>query len=146
MEQEDYIKRQIDQLGYILGKILTHLFGLKTQGQITDGIGVVNPILKNELNLTVDELISIPAEKFIYTLAEYKNLNDENLGSLAEILIFLADELNSNGRDQEKMKRLYQKSLMIFEHIEETGSIYSYDRHLKIEKLKITLRQGEGSS
>jgi hypothetical protein len=65
LPQEDYLKRQIDQLGQVLGKILADLIGLKTQGHIGEGIEEVNQKLKSELNLNINELTLIPVENFI---------------------------------------------------------------------------------
>ena len=38
MQQEDWLIRQINQLGRVLGKILSDLLGLKTQGRVSEGI------------------------------------------------------------------------------------------------------------
>jgi hypothetical protein len=40
MEQRDYLKKQIDQLGQVLGKIFSDLLGLKSNGQINGGSAV----------------------------------------------------------------------------------------------------------
>jgi len=42
MDQEDYLIRQISQLGRVLGKILAGLLGLKATGQINSGIETAN--------------------------------------------------------------------------------------------------------
>ena len=46
MEQQDYLKKQIDQLGKVLGKIFSDLFGLKSNGQINAGLEITNQTLK----------------------------------------------------------------------------------------------------
>ena len=66
MQQEDFIKRQIDQLGRVLAKILSDLSGLKTQGSLSERIEVVDQTLKNSLDLGIEDLISIPPNKFIW--------------------------------------------------------------------------------
>ena len=48
MQQEDFLKRQIDQLGQVLGKILADLIGLKAVGQIGEGIEASSQALKKE--------------------------------------------------------------------------------------------------
>ena len=132
MEQEDYIKRQIDQLGRALGKILADLIGLKTGGEMSEGIEEADQALKNALNLKIDDLISIPAEKFIQTLQEAGKLNNDNLDKLADLLFLIAEELDQNEPENEKIKNLYIRSLIIYEHIDKTSSTYSFDRHNKI--------------
>jgi len=137
LQQEDFIKRQIDQLGRVLGKILADLFGLKTQGLVSEGIEAADQTLKNELDLNIDDLTSIPTEKFIKTLQEGKKLSNDNFDKLADILFLIAEELEHQDPDNEKKKKLYERSLTIYEHLDKTSSTYSFDRHAKIEKIKI---------
>ena len=136
MQHEDYIKRQIDQLGRVLGKILIDLLGLKASGNISEGIEVADQTLKNERDLTFDEIASIPAEKFIATLQEEKKLSNDNLDSLAEILFLVAEELDEKGSDLEKKNEMYLRSLILYDHIEKICSTYSLERHLKIKKIQ----------
>ena len=139
MQQEDFLKRQIDQLGRALGKILTALPGFKAQGKISEGIEVADQTLKIELGLNIDDLTLIPTQSFITTLLEVKKFNDTNFEELAEILFFIAEELNIKNADIGKMKKLYERSLIIYEILDKTSSTYSFDRHSKIEKIKKVL-------
>jgi hypothetical protein len=136
MQEEDWFIRQINQLGRVLGKILTDLIGLKNQGQISEGIEAAEQALKNELDLNIDNLTSIPAEKFIKTLREDNKLSDDNFDKLADIFFLIAEELDQRGTDKEKKKKLYESSLTIYEYLDKTSSTYSFDRHYKIEKIK----------
>ena len=135
MEQEDFIKRQIDQLGRVLGTILADLIGLKAQGQISEGIEAADKELKKKLDLNVDNLTSISTEKFIKTLQEGKKLSNDNFDKLVDILFLLTEELDERNTDNEKKNKLYERSLTIYEHLEYTSSTYSFDRHFKIEKI-----------
>ncbi|MEI6051000.1 MAG: hypothetical protein WCS03_19090 [Bacteroidota bacterium] len=139
MEQEDYIKRQIDQLGRVLAKILADLTGLKNQGQTGVGYEAADQALINELGLNIDDMTSIPTEKFIKTLQDRRKLSNDNLDNLAEILFLIAEELNHKDTDNGKMKKFYERSLIIYEHLDKTSSTYSFDRHNKIEQIKETL-------
>jgi hypothetical protein len=64
LQQEDWLIRQINQLGRVLGKILADLLGLKTRGQLGEGIEAAEQTLKNELDLNIDVLIIIPTQEF----------------------------------------------------------------------------------
>lgn len=136
MQQEDWLIRQINQLGRVLGKILADLLGLKTKGQVGEGIEAAEQALKSELDLDINELAAMPADRFIITLREGNQFSDENLEMLADILLTIADELNQIDTDNEKKKKLYEKALIIYEHLDKTGSTYSFERHNKIEKIK----------
>lgn len=133
MEQQDYLKKQIDQLGQVLAKILSDLLGLKNKGQINNGIELTNQTLKTEIDFDIQELLDIPTDDFVNTLKKQKNLTNDNLAKLAEILLLIAD----NG--QTDNKKLYEKCLTIYEYLEKAENIYSLDRQWKIERIKNVL-------
>ncbi|MBM3456495.1 MAG: hypothetical protein FJX80_15400 [Bacteroidetes bacterium] len=130
MEQRDYLKRQIDQLGQVLGKILLDLLGLKNSGQLNAGIEITNQTLKGELDFEIQDLLEISKDKLIHTLITQKNFTNENLDKLAEILLLVADN------QQENTKKLYERCLTIYKYLEKAENIYSLDRQWKIERIK----------
>ena len=131
MEQEDYLKRQIDQLGRVLGKILTKLLGLGSNGQASQRIETTNQILKEESDLNIQELIDLKTDGFINTLISEKNFTHKNLDQLAEILLLIAD----SKPDKDK-KNIYEKCLTIYEYLETAEKTYAFDRQMKIKQLK----------
>lgn len=139
MEQEDYIKRQIDQLGRVLGKILDGLMGLKARGRASQGIEAADQALKTEIAWNIDTLTLIPTESFLTTLLETKKFSDNSFEQLAEIMYLIAGELNVKNKDVSKMKQLFERALIIFEILDKTSSTYSFDRHSKIEKIRKVL-------
>ena len=56
MEQRDLLKDQIEQLGKVLAKILPDFLGLKSEGQISQGIEITNHRLRSELDIEIEEL------------------------------------------------------------------------------------------
>ena len=136
MEQEDYLKRQIDQLGRVLGTILADLLGFRAKGQIGEGIEATDQALKRGLDLNINDLISIPPEKFIQRLQEVKKLSNDSFDKLADILFLLAEEPARQDIDNERRKQLYESARVIYEHLDKTSPTYSFDRHYKIEKIK----------
>ena len=139
MQQEDYLKRQIDQLGQVLGKILAGLTGLKSAGQMADAIEAADQAIKEELGLHLKDLYQISLADLIMLLSNSKMFNADNLEKLAGIFFSIADGLRQPGLDGEKRKILYERSLAIYEHIENTSATYSFDRHCMINKIKKTL-------
>jgi hypothetical protein len=136
MQQEDYIKRQIDQLGKVLGLLLANLMGLKNQGNPSDSIEISNKILKSELSIDIDGIMVIPNDQFISTLKENRALSNQNLNQLSEILFLLAENAIDNNI---RKNTLYEKCLIILEYIELTENAYSMDRHFKIDLIKSKL-------
>ena len=130
MEQQDYLKKQIDQLGQALAKIFSDLLGLKNNGQINAGLEITNQTLKNELDFDIQDLLDIPTDKFIDTLTTQKNLTNDNLDKLAEILLLIADNR------QDDNKKLYEKCLTIYEYLERVENIYTLDRQWKMNRIK----------
>lgn len=130
MEQRDYLKKQIDQLGQVLAKLFSELIGLKNSGQFNAGIELTDQTLKNELDFDVQGLLDIPTDKFIDRLVAQKGLTNENLDKLAEILMFIADNREDNN------KQLFEKCLTIYEYLEKIDSIYSLDRYWKMKRIK----------
>ena len=135
MEQRDYLMRQIEQMGRVLGKILADLIGLKQQGQVSEGMGIVEQTLKSELDIDIYELIKIPVDDFVETLKKDKNFADENLDSFADLLFHIAGIFNQKGGNQ-KAKDLFQRSLVIYEYLHETQNTYSFERFNKIQDFK----------
>jgi hypothetical protein len=130
MEQQDYLKKQIDLLGKVLGKLFSDLLGLKNNGQINAGFELTNQILKNELGFNIQDLLDIPTDNFINTLTTQKNLTTGNLDKLAEILLLIADNRQSDNR------KLYEKWLTIYEYLEKIENVYTLDRQWKMNRIK----------
>lgn len=141
MEQEDYIKKQIDRLGQVLGKILADLLGFKNQADILSGIESVNQVFKSELDLDLEEFITVSPEKFMNTLLETKKFSEENLEKLSTIFFLLAIESNKGNAENKRVKCLYEKSLCILEHIDRISSCYSIERNSKIEDIKTRIHE-----
>lgn len=133
MEQQDHLKKQIDQLGRVLGKILSDLLGLKNQGQINDGVETTSQAINGALDLDIQDLLDIPTDNFIDTLKNQKNLTNDHLDKLAEILLLIAEN------QQDDNKKLYEKCLAIYEHLLKVENIYSLDRQWKIQRIKNVL-------
>jgi len=135
MEQRDYLMRQIEQAGRVLGKVLADLSGLKREGKVREGIGQAGQTLQGELDLRIEELTGIPVDQLVNTLLEKKHMFQENLEKLADLLVEIADgyELLDN---QENARSLYQRALTLYEYVDQAGSAFSFNRHSKIQQLK----------
>ena len=51
MEQRDFLEREIDLLGRVLGKIITSLLGVKSGSVSTKGIEIVDQTLRGGVDL-----------------------------------------------------------------------------------------------
>lgn len=130
MGQEDYLKRQLDQLGRVLSKMLTGLLGSKDKTTPDNEIDQVNQELKAELGFTFDEFARLENEELIRILEIEKQFSNTHFEKLADLFLFIAD--NS---DNIRGKQFYEKSLLLYKHLEETESTYSRDRYIKVERI-----------
>ena len=136
MEERDYLKRQLDQLGRVLGMLIARLLKTNPEGQI-ENQSFVNQALNNELQLDIPTIIDMESEYLLFTLTNEKNVNNDNLEKLAYLFLLLAeDEDNLNEIER---KNLLKKSLIIYEYLQETSDTFSFERHTNIEKIKATL-------
>lgn len=140
MGQEDYLKRQFDQLGKALGRILASLIALRDEGETLEVLEFTNRALKKELNLDIDQLLAIPQEKFIHLFKEDEKLKSKHLEKLGNIFYQLADLMDQQDLDGEKKMSLYERSSVIYEYLNTTGSVYSLERQFLINKIRKMLR------
>lgn len=135
MEQRDFLKKQIDELGQVLSKLITELLQLKSQGKTSEVLELTNQTLKTNLEHDLEELLAISDSAFVGML-KAKKIKNEGLDKLAELLLLLADEEGTT----EKGMNFYRKSFLLFEKLESVEAIYSMDRHRKLERLKKILK------
>lgn len=136
MVYRDYLKKQIDELGRVLGKLLADLMTLKTQGKTEQGIEIVNKTLKTEFDLDIYKIMSLPKEEIIEKLE--KITSDYRLiGVYADIIYELLDGLNY---EKAKKVELLKKILALYEYIEKKSSTFSFENHTKIEMIKKELQ------
>lgn len=128
MMEKDFIKREIDQLGVALRKILSEIVGLKNSGNANQNIETSESTLKNELDIDIEKLKDFSKKALIHFLTKEKKLNLNNLNTLAEILMEIS---NKN-----KNPKTAQTTLRLFEYLEQSESTYSLERQQKIKTLK----------
>ncbi len=137
MVRRDYLQKQIDLLGRVLGKILTDLLGLKNVGEIMEGIDSSTMALKNELNIDLEELLELTNDEFIQKLQTENKFNSDNLEKLSEIMLVMADKIFLEEKTKDKSLKLYIKCIALFEYVETIESTYSLERNKKIDQIKL---------
>jgi hypothetical protein len=131
MEQRDYLKKQLDEFSQVLFTLITGLLQHKNAGTFNEALQPTNKQLKEILDYDLDELVSIPDADFISVL-KAKKIKNDGLDKLSELLLLVADQEGST----EKGKQYYKKSLLLLDKLESVETIYSMDRHRKIERVK----------
>lgn len=136
MGQEDYLKRQFDQLGRVLGRILANLTALKADKDAAEIYEITNRALKKEMDLDIDQLLDIPADQFLELFNNPGGLNLRHLEKLGDIFYALADLIDQDDLDGKQKRALYQRTAEIYQHVNETGPVYSLQRQFLISKIR----------
>jgi hypothetical protein len=134
MKQDDYFLNQIDLLGRVLGKVLANLLNLSNKGEVLEGMNNVNEVLKNQLDMNLNDFLSLNSETLITYLKSEKKLSDVHLEILAEIVYTLG--LNSN---TDTAQNYIEKGLVLYSHINAVSTTYCTERIAKMDKLRMML-------
>jgi len=133
LEKEDYLLKQINQLGQVLGKLFAKLIGLKTNDQVFETFDFTNKLLKEELDFDIEYLVTITNEEFELLILNNLKFNNSNLESFADMLVLVADIFYFR---TEKHKNIYEKALKIYEYLNKKDLTYSFERQNKIINIK----------
>lgn len=140
MGQEDYLKRQFDQLGRALGRILANLLALKAERDASEAFEITNHALKKELDMDIDQLLSIPHDQFIDLFRDQEGVNNKHLEKLGDIFYQLADLIGQQHLNEKQSRALYERTSVIYDFLNTTCSVYSLQRQFLINKIQKMLR------
>lgn len=134
-ERRDFLKKQIDQLGRVLGKMLADLLGLKQQGQVAEGLAVVEESMQKALSLNLVSLVAIAPPDLVSWLQQKHQFAPEHLEPMADILYEAAEGFLVQN-DPATAKALWERALALYEHLEATETTFSLERHYRIAAIK----------
>lgn len=138
MEQRDLIKSQIEQLGRVLGKIFADFLGLKSSGQIEQGIEMTNEQLKSELDIDIDILVGLSKDELKKYLIERKM----TIGHFETLAEYIKEIGESNvAYDKNKAKIYLIKSLELLDLEDEMSKTISFERLNLKSKIENMLQQ-----
>lgn len=127
MERRDYFKKQIDQLGRILGKILDDFLALKNTAGVGEAVESVVESLNTKLDLSLATLENVPHAEIVDRLISAHSFNNNDLELFADILLRTAEQrLHDN-----QWRKLMGHALVIFQHLETVDSTFSLERRYK---------------
>ncbi|MEE4198461.1 MAG: DUF6483 family protein [Bacteroidales bacterium] len=130
MEKQDYLQRQIDQLGKVLGELLGKITGSGKNTDASETIEEVSQVLNENLNWNIAKLLDVPKNEFIDTLKKNQLLDDVNIETLADVLVEVAEHHSSNNEE------LLKRALMMYEYLERSNKTFSFTRNQKMESIK----------
>lgn len=124
MPKEDYLSKQISQLGFFLKKALEKLTKMKSESDSLVSVSEINQKMQEELGFDLNTIENLSEAEIIAFLERQPLLNSENLEILADILLAV------NKQD------LSKKALLLYHHINIKTATFSFERNSKIERLK----------
>ncbi|EMR01162.1 hypothetical protein [Cesiribacter andamanensis] len=138
-ERSDYLKRQFDQLGRALGKLLADLLGIKQQGQPGEVLALLDQRLQELLTLSVKQLAAIAPRELVPTLQQEYKLEPHHLEPMADVLCEAAEGFLLQ-HDAQTARALWERALVLYTHLEADESLFSFERHFKIKRLQELLQ------
>ena len=135
MEKRDYLMQQIEQLGQVLAQMLAVLLGMKNAGKAGLSLDEIRQTYRDDLDLPLDLILHTPSDELIELLTTRVKYIDSHLDRMGDVLKETADLYQIDGYAQ-SAANLYEKSLIIFEHLQISGNAFSIERMEKISRLK----------
>ncbi len=133
MEKRDYLMYQIEQMGKVLAQVLSTFLGLKSKGEVDEGIKKCNEQLQTELDIDIEFLLTRDKAALKSFFAN-TNFTDQHLEILAS---YLEEAGKSKANyDKESAASFLQKAMLILETADELSGTLSFERMQRIEKLK----------
>ena len=140
MASRDYLIRQIEEMGVFLALLLRRILKMKEENQQASVESVVKESLLQELKLDIDQVVVLENNDFLSVAKQYFTSEDQ-LEKLADILNVLGQNIETSFSLTKSNYLL--KSFFLFTHLQETSSVFSYERRAKIKELqKIILELG----
>jgi len=136
MFKRDYILQIIEQIGKVLAKVAELLNDKKPD----EARQAIHKTYQRYLKINVAELDTVLENDPVNTLINQHDFDNQRLNALADLLkaegdIYLQEE------EEDFAKSRYAKALIIFEYLNQTEQVYSFDREAKIadmqEKMKV---------
>lgn len=108
MEQRDYIKRQIEQIGIMLERMLSTLFGLRSGGNTGSAVRQLCGEFKEELDIDIDTLIPADQDTVIRVL-QAKGFDYDMLIRLRSVIDGMASSLQDGDPAKDGLTALSEK-------------------------------------
>lgn len=137
MAQRDYLMQQLEEMGYFLSGLLRRFLKLKEENREEEITSVLHDSIQEKLSFSIDEAIVLKDDDFLKLIKE--QIKPENhLEIMAELLLVTGKSIHSF---VSPVRLSYlQKSLLLYTHLQETSTNFSFDRKDKILEIQQILR------
>ena len=122
----------MDQMGRVLGKLLADLLGLKSEGKILEANDLTLEVFSKDIGFDFEEIKETLPELLLDFLIEKKQFSDAHIQHVANILF----ELGMEKEKYAEKKALYERAIVLYEYLNTTGTTFSFDLMLKMNRIK----------
>jgi hypothetical protein len=136
MRKEDFLKKQTDKLGQILGFVLAKLLKLKTTDNISFKLMEILENFEKEKELNIENCVKLNEDEFKILLHD-NNITIDNYESFA-LILFEIGVLKENNSD--KLNYL-NKAKLLFELTNKLGTTYSLQANIKLNEINKLLNK-----
>jgi hypothetical protein len=91
--------------------------------------------------MDIDQLLAIPHDQFIDLFRNQEGLNNKHLEKLGDIFYQLADLISRQHLNKMQSRALYERTSVIYDFLNTTGSVYSLQRQFLINRIQKMLRE-----
>ena len=123
MLRRDYLEAQIEEVGRLLAKILA----LITLTNLDEAALETKKSL-DETGVDLEKLLELEVTEFENIVSNLPGFNPANIEALADVLSALGD------RNQDK--RLYAKSLALYQYVDRIERVFSLERNAKMNRVR----------
>lgn len=138
MQQRDFLRDQIEQMGKVLGKVVAEFLDLKLKGDVNNAIEVTRQQLNSQLDLDINKLVLLSRDELEAFLLE-RQFTDLHMDLLAKLLFEVGCAYKTKENPTQSLSYL-QGTQRLIQLAEKHSSTFTFDR-LKL-KNKINLELG----
>lgn len=137
MAYQDFLTRQIEQLGMVLRRLITGLTGQGDPGAATLAMEEARQALGESLGLEPGMLAELRPEALVDNLRDRSAFSEANVDLLADLLLAMA--ANGAARSPEEGAHWERQALALLEHLNATSTTFNMERHSKVARLRARL-------
>jgi len=137
MPQRDYLMQQLEEMGYFLAGLMRRILKLKEENRDNEITNTLHDSIQEKLSFSIDDAIVLMDTDFLNLIKEHVK-TENHLEALAELLLVTGKSIHSF-LSPVRLNYL-QKSLLLYTHLQETSTNFSFERKDKILEIQQILR------
>lgn len=131
MPQRDYLMQQLEEMGYFLASLIRKVLKLKDEKQEEQITGMLHELIQERLSFSIDDALTIDNEGFVDLMKEHFK-TEEHLEKMAELLMITGKSIHPLSLNR---INYLEKSLCLYNYLQETSINYSFERRDRIVEI-----------